>query len=89
MSFDKRTRSRKPLSLKVARLRMTDAMKVLEEIIQDSDNDHYTRINAINALSGLVSRYTKLTETDDLEKRIEALEKRSSHLTTVKSTKAS
>ena len=73
MGFDKRRRSRKPLSLKIARLRMTDAVKVLEKIIQESE-DAYTRINAINALSGLLTRYAKITETEELERRIQALE---------------
>lgn len=73
MGFDKRKRSRKPLSLKIARLRMTDAVKVLEKIIQESE-DAYTRINAVNALSGLLTRYAKLTEVTELEARIKKLE---------------
>lgn len=85
----KQQRSRKPFTLKIAQLRMTDAMSVLEEIIMTSEDEH-TRINAINALSGLVSRYAKLAETTDLEKRLSELEKRSkSHLRTVKTGKSS
>jgi len=63
---------------------MTDAIKVLEEIIMTSE-DNYTRINAINAMSGLISRYSKLVETTDLEERLTALEKRNqAHLRPVK-----
>lgn len=74
MSY-KRHRSRKPLSLDDARLRMTDAIKQAERIIMDGDNDSQ-KINAINALSGLISRYARLTETVELERRIEKLEER-------------
>ena len=80
MSFDKRKRSRKPLSLRVARLRMTDACIVLEAIIMDDKNDPYTRINAANALSGLLTRYAKITETEELEARILELENKTRNL---------
>ena len=80
MSFDKRKRSRKPLALRIARLRMTDAVNVLEGIIQDDRSDAYTKINAINALSGLLTRYAKLTETEELEKRITELENKLKNL---------
>lgn len=72
MSYKKK-RSRKALSLQDAKLRMTDGIKALEKIILESE-DEYKVIQAINALSGLISRYSKLIEVDDLEKRIKALE---------------
>lgn len=81
MSY-KRKRSRKPITLEKARLRMTDAIAGLEEIIMTTD-DEYKKIQACNALSGMISRYAKLTETEDLEKRINALEEQAnqkSHL---------
>ena len=80
MSFDKRKRSRKPLALRIARLRMTDAVNVLEGIIQDDTSDAYTKINAINALSGLLTRYAKLTEVEELEARIIKLENKTSNI---------
>jgi hypothetical protein len=82
MSY-KRKRSRKPLTLEQAQLRMTDAVKKLEEIVMTSE-DAYTKINAVNALSGIISKYAKLVETVELEERISALEKRSSTLKPVK-----
>lgn len=72
MSY-KQKRSRKPLELADLQLRATDAVKVIEEIILTSEDEN-RKINAINALSGLISRYSKLIEVSDLEKRIKALE---------------
>lgn len=69
----KRKRSRKALTLDDAKLRMTDTIARLEEIIMTSDDENKI-INASNALSGLISRYAKLTEVHTLEKRIEKLE---------------
>lgn len=69
----KRNRSRKPLSLDDAQLRMTDAIEKLEKIIMTSDDENKV-INASNAFSGLISRYSKLVEVNDLEKRIQKLE---------------
>lgn len=72
MSY-KRHRSRKPLTLKKARLRMTDAISKLEEIIMTSEDD-YKVIQAANALSGIIARYAALTEKEEFEKRLKALE---------------
>lgn len=74
MSY-KRKRSRKPLTLHEAKLRMTDTIAKLEKIIMTSDNENQI-INASNALSGLVSRFARLHKTHDLEKRLEEIEKR-------------
>lgn len=74
MSY-KRRRSRKPITLKDAKLRMTDGIKALEKIILEADDENKV-IQAVNAMSGVVSRYTKLVEVTDLEERIEALEER-------------
>lgn len=70
----KRKRSRKPISLDDLKLRATDAFKAVEKLILDDDVDPNQRINAVNALSGLISRYAKLTEVHDLENRIKELE---------------
>ena len=77
MSY-KQKRSRKPISLDDLRLRATDAFKAVEEVIlsDDEDIDLNQKINAINALSGLISRYAKLTEVHNLEKRIKELEEK-------------
>lgn len=71
----KRHRSRKPLDLKTCKLRMVDAIKALEKIIMTAEDD-YKIIQATNALSGIISRYSKLIEVADLEERLKALEKR-------------
>lgn len=72
MSY-KRNRSRKPISLDDALLRMTDTINKLEEIIMTSEDENKI-INASNALSGIISRLAKLIEVTDLEKRISKLE---------------
>lgn len=69
----KQKRSRKPLSLKDCKLRMTDSIKSIEKIILTSEDDN-KQIAAANALSGLVNRYAKLLEVSDLEQRITKLE---------------
>jgi len=73
MSYKKK-RSRKPITLEDLRLRATDAVKAIEQMILTEDIDPNRRINAVNALSGLISRYSKLVKTAELEKRIEKLE---------------
>lgn len=69
----KRNRSRKPITLAEAKLRMTDAINEMEAIIA-TETDENRKINATNALSGLVSRYSKLVEVAELAGRVEALE---------------
>lgn len=75
----KQKRSRKAISLDDLKLKATDAVKAVEEIILTSDDEN-RKINAINALSGLISRYAKLVETSDLEKRVQELEKRQNEM---------
>jgi len=73
----KQKRSRKAITLEEAKLRMTDAIKQMEKIILDGDYEQktvQTKIQAVHALSGIVSRYAKLVEIEDLESRISALE---------------
>ena len=72
MSY-KRNRSRKALSLEEAKLRITDAVHVMERIILESE-DEQKQIQAVNALSGIIGKYAKLIETTDLINRVEALE---------------
>lgn len=74
----KQRRSRKAISLKEAKLRMTDAIKQMEKILLDGDYDKQNiqlKIQAVHALSGIVSRYTRLVEIEELEDRISKLER--------------
>lgn len=60
------------LSLEDAQLLMSKAIKRIEKAIEDESDSK--AINAGNCLSGLISRYAKLLETVELEKRISKLE---------------
>lgn len=75
MGSYKQNRSRKPLELDTCRLRMTDAIKKIEEIVLTAEDDQ-KQIQAAHALSGLISRYAKITKTTELEERISALEQK-------------
>ena len=69
-------RSRKPISLKEAKLRMTDAIKAMEEIILSDEVNQKTvntKIQAVHALSGIVSRYAKVIEVTDLKDELDEL----------------
>lgn len=70
----KRSRSRKPLTLEQLKLKLTDAIKQMEKIILKESYTESQKIQAVNALSGLVGKYKSLIETTDLIERIEALE---------------
>jgi len=73
----KYSRSRKPISLKDAKLRLTDCIKELEVVILDGDYDPkeiHTKIQATYAMSNALSRYAKLVELTTLEERISNLE---------------
>ena len=52
---------------------MTDAIKVMEEIIFTADGEQ-KKIQAVNAMSGMIGKYTKLVEVVDLEARLNTLE---------------
>ena len=67
-------KARKPLSLDELRASMSTALRELETIYMDEGNEPDCRIRAINSLSSLANSYTRLTETHDLEQRIQALE---------------
>ena len=69
----KSNRSRKALTLQELKLRMTDAIKVMEEIIFTADGEQ-KKIQAVNAMSGMIGKYTKLVEVVDLEARLNTLE---------------
>ena len=73
----KQRRSRTPMTIKGLQLSLTDAKKELEKVILDGDFDKETiqlKIQCINALSGIASRYRQIVETSDLEARISKLE---------------
>lgn len=67
-------RSRKALTLDDCKLRMTDAIKEMEEIILSDNSKDHTKIQAVHALSGVIARYAKVIETSEILERIEALE---------------
>lgn len=69
----KSNRSRKAITLQELMLRMTDAIKVMEEIIFTADGEQ-KKIQAVNAMSGMIGKYTKLVEVVDLEARLNTLE---------------
>ena len=69
----KSNRSRKTITLQELMLRMTDAIKVMEEIIFTADGEQ-KKIQAVNAMSGMIGKYTKLVEVVDLEARLSTLE---------------
>lgn len=69
----KSNRSRKAITLQELMLRMTDAIKVMEEIIFTA-NGEQKKIQAVNAMSGMIGKYTKLVEVVDLEARLNTLE---------------
>jgi type I restriction-modification system DNA methylase subunit len=71
----KYNRSRKPITLQDAQLRMTDAIKEMEKIILSS-GDEQRKIQAVHALSGLIARYAKIVETTEIIERIEVLEQK-------------
>lgn len=70
----KHSRSRKPYTVNDLLLKLTDAVKELEKVILKGEHTANQKIQAINALSGLVGKYKTLIETSELLDRIEALE---------------
>lgn len=73
MSY-KRKRSRKPLTIQDLLLKLTDAVKAMEEIILSDGYTENQKIQATHALSGIVGKYKGLIETAEIIERIEALE---------------
>ena len=69
----KSRRSRKAITLQELKLRMTDAIESMEEIIFIADGEQ-KKIQAVNAMSGMIGKYTKLVEVVDLEARLSTLE---------------
>jgi len=67
-------RSRKALTLGECKLRLTDAVKAVEEILLKDGSSNNEIIQAVHALSGAINRYAKLVETTELVERIEELE---------------
>ncbi|SMO84176.1 hypothetical protein [Gracilimonas mengyeensis] len=70
----KQKRSRKRLTVDDLMLKMTDAVKTMEKIILSDSYTENQKIQAVNALSGLVGKYKGLIETHEIIERIEALE---------------
>ena len=77
MGSYRQRRSRKPISIQDAQLRLTDCIKELERVILDDTYDAKTmqaKIQASYAMSNVVNRYATIVEKSDFEQRIEALE---------------
>jgi len=70
----KQKRSRKKLTVDDLLLKLTDAVKAMEEIILHDKYSENQKVQAVNALSGLVGKYKGLIETSEIIERIEALE---------------
>lgn len=64
--------STEKITLEDAQKVMSKAIRRVERIVDEGDDAQ--AMNAGNCLSGLISRYTKLVETVDLERRIQKLE---------------
>ena len=68
-------RKKKPLTLKQLKGSMSTALLELERIYMNPGKHKAdVIIRAVNSLSSLSNSYTRLTETHELEERIEALE---------------
>lgn len=80
MGTYKQRRSRKPISIQDAQLRLTDCIKELERVILNDDSyDSKTmqmKIQASYAMSNVVNRYASLFETVTLLERVEKLEEK-------------
>ena len=77
MGSYKQRRSRKPLTIGQLRLRLQDAINSIEPVFLDGEYDEDSirlKIQAANAVSGLVRTATKIAEVDEIEERITALE---------------
>ena len=77
MGTYKQRRSRKPISIQDAQLRLTDCIKQLERVILDDDTERENmqmKIQASYAMSNVVNRYAKIVETTEIVERLEALE---------------
>jgi hypothetical protein len=70
----KRLRRRKPGDLAQLRAVLWGVLLDVETICTDEDTDKPSKLKAAHTLATLAGAYLKVTETHDLEKRIEALE---------------
>lgn len=70
----KRLRRRKPGDLAQLRAVLWGVLLDVEGICADSKEDNAMKIKAAHSLATLAGAYLKVSETHDLEKRIEALE---------------
>jgi len=72
---DKRSRKRKPYTMKQVRLIGSHALREMERILL-SDAENAEKIRASNAISTLINSYRRLIETSELVERIEKLEQK-------------
>ena len=77
MGTYKQRRSRKPISIQDAQLRLTDCIKQIERAVLDDDIDTKNmqlKIQATYAMSNAVGRLANIIETTELIDRITKLE---------------
>ena len=72
---DKRKNIRKPYTLDKLRLSLSTAVRELETVYLNRDNDVDQRVRAINSLASLANSYSRLTETHELESRMNEIER--------------
>ena len=73
----RKSRSKKPISLYDAELRLSDCIKQMEKVVLDGDYDPkevQLKQQAVYAMSNAINRLLKVKETRDLETRIQKLE---------------
>lgn len=74
---DKRTKKRKPYTLKQTRLIGSHALMVCENILLSPETTTEYKLRAANAISTLLNSFGRITEISELEERIEQLEQQS------------
>jgi len=73
-SPDKRRRIRKPGGVEALKKKVYQALLTCEDILLMDDSTIEQRIRASNAIGQIANSYRRVLETDELEKRVEALE---------------
>lgn len=71
---DRRSRKRKPYTIKQVELIGSHALRECERILLDDQADNNDVIRASNAISTLINSFRRLKETTEIIERIEALE---------------
>ena len=67
---------RKPYTLDKLMLSLSTAVRELEAVYLNRDNDVDQRVRAINSLASLANSYSRLTEVHELESKMNSIEER-------------